>query len=178
MFLTQFLGVTPTKIPCIARLTIDILLLATMHFTTFTNYNTHFRKCIPFGTKLFKSSPFWPSLLKHPHIAKHRLGPTRTIPTHQKPNHPRSIRRIRKHRHNQLLIHIEPELRPCCHNQKSIGGTIAALNGARRCPVDQREPVERVVADGAYKTILTPAVDLQHIKLAIAGIETEDQAVD
>src|SRR5205814_1816164 len=81
-------------------------------------------------------------------------------------------------RHNQLLIHIEPELRSRSHNQKSIGGAIAALNGAGWSPVDQREPVERVVADGAHKAILTPAVDLQHIKLALSGIETEDQAVD
>ena len=52
------------------------------------------------------------------------------------------------------------------------------MNGAGWSPVDQREPVERVVADGAHKAILTPAVDLQHIKLALGGIETEDQAVD
>ena len=118
------------------------------------------------------------SLSKHPHVAKYGLRPSLRVTSYQKADQTGGEGGINIGGDDELAVDVEAEAGAAGYDEESVGMSVAACDCAGGGPVDEGEPVEGVIADGAHEAILAPAADFKDVELAIGGAETEDEAVD
>lgn len=132
----------------------------------------------PSPLRLGDTMRLWCLFLKDPDVAEDGFGAVLGVAAYEEADHAGGEGGVGVGGDDELAVDVEAEVGAAGDDEESVGGVVAALDGAGGGPVDEGEPVEGVAAGGAHEAILALAVDFENVEVARGGAETEDQAVD